>query len=178
MMKHSDQPLWYIIHTYTGHEDVVEESLRNMIENNKLQDQIFDIKVLKREEIVEKEDGKRKVVLKNIYPSYVFIKMIYSNQVWYYVTSTNGVTGFVGPQGRPMPLTPEEVKKNGLEAIKIEDFNIKVGDNVEIISGALAGFVGTVDEIHADREKVKVTVPMFGRLTPVEVEFSNVEKVK
>ena len=131
-----------------------------------------------REEIVEKEDGKRKVKLVNIYPSYVFIKMIYSNQVWYYITSTNGVTSFVGPGGRPAPLTPEEVKKTGLEAIKIEDFNIKVGDNVEIISGALAGFVGKVDEIYPDREKVKVTVPMFGRQTPVEVEFSNVEKVK
>ena len=177
-MAQSSQPLWYVIHTYTGHEDVVEQSLRNMIENNGLQDQIFDIMVLKREEIVEKEDGKRKVKLVNIYPSYVFIKMIYSNQVWYYITSTNGVTSFVGPGGRPAPLTPEEVKKTGLEAIKIEDFNIKVGDNVEIISGALAGFVGKVDEIYPDREKVKVTVPMFGRQTPVEVEFSNVEKVK
>lgn len=177
-MNQDQQPKWYIIHTYSGYENSVEKSIRNKVDNNGLQDQIFDIKVLTETEIVEDKNGKRKEVIKKLFPSYVFIKMIYSNQIWYLVTQTEGVTGFVGPQGRPLPLTPEEVKRNGLETIKIEDFNIKVGDNVEIISGALAGFVGTVDEIHADREKVKVTVPMFGRLTPVEVEFSNVEKVK
>ena len=104
--------------------------------------------------------------------------MIYSNKIWYLVTQTEGVTGFVGPQGRPQPLTPEEVKRNGLETIKLEDFNIKVGDNVEIISGALTGFIGSVESIDTEHEKIKVIVSMFGRETPVEIDFTQVEKRK
>ena len=130
------------------------------------------------EETVEDKNGKRKQVTRKLFPSYVFIKMIYSNPIWYLVTQTEGVTGFVGPQGRPQPLTPEEVKRNGLETIKLEDFNIKVGDNVEIISGALTGFIGSVDSIDSEHEKIKVIVSMFGRETPVEIDFTQVEKRK
>ena len=175
-MNQDQQPRWYIIHTYSGYENSVEKSIRNKVENNGLQDQIFDIKVLTETEIVEDKNGKRKEVIKKLFPSYVFIKMIYSNQIWYLVTQTEGVTGFVGPQGRPLPLTPDEVKRNGLETIKIEDFNIKVGDNVEIISGALTGFIGSVQSIDMEHEKLKVIVSMFGRETPVEIDFSSVEK--
>ena len=177
-MEKSQQPLWYIIHTYSGYENSVEKNIRNKVENNGLQDQIFDIKVLTEEEMVEDKNGKRKQVTRKLFPSYVFIKMIYSNKIWYLVTQTEGVTGFVGPQGRPQPLTPEEVKRNGLETIKLEDFNIKVGDNVEIISGALTGFIGSVESIDTEHEKIKVIVSMFGRETPVEIDFTQVEKRK
>lgn len=169
------QPSWYIIHTYSGYESKVEESLKNMVENNGLQDWIFDVKVPTEEDIVEK-DGKRKVVLRKKFPSYVFIKMIYSNHIWYLVTQTNGVTGFVGPAGRPTPLTEAEVKRNGLEVVDISDVDLVEGNEVKIVNGALEGFTGIVESISAERQKVKVIVSMFGRQTPVELDFAQVEK--
>jgi transcriptional antiterminator NusG len=172
----NNEPKWYVIHTYSGYEGMVEDNLHNMIENNNLQDKIVDVKVPVVDEIVEK-NGKRKVVQRKKFPSYVFIKMIYNNHIWFMVTNTRGVTGFVGPAGRPLPLTAEEVKRMGLEVIDIEDFDIKTGDNVRVISGALESFIGVVEGISAERQKVKVVVSMFGRQTPVELDFSQVEKL-
>jgi len=171
-----NEPQWYVVHTYSGYESAVEDNLRNMIENNNLHDYIVDIKVPVDEEIVEK-NGKRKTVLRKRFPGYVFVKMIYTNHIWFMVTNTRGVTGFVGPQGRPLPLTADEVKRNGLEVIDIEDFDIKTNDNIKVVSGALEGFVGVVEAIFPDRQKVRVIVSMFGRNTPVELDFSQVEKL-
>ena len=173
----AEEAKWYIIHTQASYDFVVSESIRNMIENNGLQDYIYDVKVLYHEEMVEDAKGKQKKKIVKETPSYVYIKMIYTPQVWYYVTSIRGVTSFLGPRGRPLPLTNQEVKRMGLETIKIEEFNIKVGDSVTIISGALNGFTGTVDEINMETQKLKVSVSMFGHRTPVEVEFANVEKI-
>ena len=111
------------------------------------------------------------------FPSYVFIKMIYTSHIWFMVTNTRGVTGFVGPAGRPLPLRDDEVKRLGLEAIDFEDLDIKVGDNVRVISGALENFDGVIDSSSAERQKVKVIISMFGRDTPVELDFSQVEKL-
>ncbi|MDD4840236.1 MAG: transcription termination/antitermination protein NusG [Clostridia bacterium] len=172
----NNEPKWYVIHTYSGYEGMVEDNLHNMVENNNLQTLITDVKVPVVDEIVEKA-GKRKVVQRKKFPSYVFIKMIYTNHIWFMVTNTRGVTGFVGPAGRPLPLTPEEVKRMGLEVIDIEDFDIKVSDNVRVITGALESFIGVVESISAERQKVKVIVSMFGRQTPVELDFSQVEKL-
>lgn len=167
---------WYILHTYSGYEAIAQESLNNMIENNNLQDYILDIKVPTMDEIVEK-NGKRKVVVKRKFPTYVFIKLIYTNHIWYMVTQTRGVTGFVGPQGKPLPLTADEVKRMGLEIIAIEDFDIKVDSNVRINNGPLEGFIGVVEEVSAEKQKVKVSFSMFGRLTTVDLDFSQVEKL-
>lgn len=167
---------WYVIHTYSGYESMVEENLHNMVENNNLQEEITEVKVPVVDEVVEK-NGKRKLVQRKKFPSYVFIKMIYNNHIWFMVTNTRGVTGFVGPAGRPLPLTAEEVKRMGLEVIDIEDFDIKVSDNVRVISGALESFIGVVESISPERQKVKVIVSMFGRQTPVELDFSQVEKL-
>jgi transcriptional antiterminator NusG len=175
-MENKEQAQWYVIHTYSGYEAMVENNLHNMVENNSLQDYIFEIKVPVEDDIVEK-NGKRKVVQRKKFPSYVFIKMIYTNHIWFMVTNTRGVTGFVGPAGRPLPLREDEVKRMGLEVIDLEDFNIKIGDDVRVINGALENFIGVVESISAERQKVKVIVAMFGRQTPVELDFSQVEKL-
>lgn len=175
-MENKETPQWYVIHTYSGYEAMVENNLHNMVENNSLQDWIFEVKVLVEDDVVEK-NGKRKVVQRKKFPSYVFIKMIYSNHIWFMVTNTRGVTGFVGPAGRPLPLRDDEVKRLGLEVIDFEDLDIKPGDNVRVISGALENFDGVIDSISAERQKVKVIISMFGRDTPVELDFSQVEKL-
>ncbi len=175
-MENKETPQWYVIHTYSGYEAMVENNLRNMVENNSLQDWIFEVKVPVEDDVVEK-NGKRKVVQRKKFPSYVFIKMIYSNHIWFMVTNTRGVTGFVGPAGRPLPLRDDEVKRLGLEVIDFEDLDIKPGDNVRVISGALENFDGVIDSISAERQKVKVIISMFGRDTPVELDFSQVEKL-
>ena len=175
-MENRETPQWYVIHTYSGYEAMVENNLHNMVENNSLQDWIFEVKVPVEDDVVEK-NGKRKVVQRKKFPSYVFIKMIYSNHIWFMVTNTRGVTGFVGPAGRPLPLRDDEVKRLGLEVIEFEDLDIKPGDNVRVISGALENFDGVIESISAERQKVKVVISMFGRDTPVELDFSQVEKL-
>ena len=175
-MEIKESPQWYVIHTYSGYESMVENNLHNMVENNGLQDWIFEVKVPVEDDIVEK-NGKRKVVQRKKFPSYVFIKMIYSNHIWFMVTNTRGVTGFVGPAGRPLPLRDDEVKRLGLEVIEFKDLDIKPGDNVRVISGALENFDGVIESISAERQKVKVIISMFGRDTPVELDFSQVEKL-
>lgn len=175
-MESKEQAQWYVIHTYSGYEAMVETNLHNMVENNNLQDYIFEIKIPVEDEVVEK-NGKRKVVQRKKFPSYVFIKMIYTNHIWFMVTNTRGVTGFVGPAGRPLPLRDDEVKRMGLEVIELEDLDIKAGDSVRVISGALENFDGVIESISAERQKVKVVISMFGRDTPVELDFSQVEKL-
>ena len=153
-MENLEQPKWYVVHTYSGYENSVETDLRNMIENNNLQDYIFDIKIPVEDDIVER-NGKKKVIQRKKFPSYVFIKMIYTNHIWFMVTRARGVTSFVGSAGRPIALTDDEIRRIGLENVSIEDFDIKVGDDVRIVNGALENFIGVVDSISAERQKVK-----------------------
>ena len=170
------EPKWYILHTYSGYEAIVKEDLLRLIENNNLQDSIVDVKIPTEQTIEEKANGKKKVVERKLLPCYVFIKMIYSNQVWYLVTNTRGVTGFVGPQGRPLPLKDEEVRKMQLETVAV-DADFAVGDEVSIDAGPLAGFVGKVKELNDSAQKAKVNVLMFGRNTDVEVEYVQIRKI-
>lgn len=172
----SDKIKWYVIHTYAAYESLVKTNLEKVVENNDLQDYIFEISIPTEEDVVER-NGKRKVVEHKKYPGYVFLKMIYTDNVWHLVTKTRGVTGFVGPQGKALPLTAEEVKRMGLEKVSVADFNIKLGDNVRIISGALDTFLGVVEEVDSEKQKVRVVVQMFGRQTPVELDFNQVEKL-
>ena len=169
------QAKWYVLHTYSGYEAMVKASLEQLIENNNLQNNIFDLKI-PMEQTIEEKNGKKKVVDRKLLPCYVFIKMIYSNQVWYLVTNTRGVTGFVGPQGRPLPLKEEEVRKMQLESVAV-DADFAVGDNVSIDAGPLAGFVGKVKELNDSAQKAKVNVLMFGRNTDVEVEYVQIRKL-
>ena len=167
---------WYVIHTYSSYEAMVKDSLEKLIENNNLQENIFEIKIPTEETLEEKANGKKKIVERKKFPCYVFLKMIYSNDIWYLVTNTRGVTGFVGPQGRPLPLTDEEVLRMGLEEVAVE-IDFTVGDTVQIVSGPLESFTGVVVSIVEGQQKVMVNVEMFGRKTDVELNFVQVKKV-
>ena len=127
------QAKWYVLHTYSGYEMMVKDSLEKLIENNNLKDNIFDLKI-PMEQTIEEKNGKRKVVERKLLPCYVFIKMVYSNQLWYLVTNTRGVTGFVGPQGRPIPMKEDEIRKMRLEDFVV-DADFRVGDTVSIDKG-------------------------------------------
>ena len=172
----AEQARWYVIHTYSSYEAMVKDSLEKLIENNNLQENIFEIKIPTEETLEEKASGKKKLVERKKFPCYVFLKMIYSNDIWYLVTNTRGVTGFVGPQGRPLPLTDEEVARMGLEEVAVE-IDFTVGDTVQIVSGPLESFVGVVTAIVDGQQKVMVNVEMFGRKTDVELTFVQVKKV-
>lgn len=174
MVDVTTTPCWYILHTYSGYESMVKENLERLIENNNLQEMIFDVKI-PMEQTIEEKNGKRKVVERKLLPCYVFIKMIYSNQLWYWITNTRGVTGFVGPQGRPIPLKEDEIRKMRLETVVIEG-EFAVGDKVEVVSGPLEGFKGEISELNDIAQKAKINVDMFGRVTDVEVEYQNIKK--
>lgn len=171
-----EQARWYVIHTYSGYEAMVKDSLEKLIENNNLQENIFEIKIPTEETLEEKANGKKKLVERKKFPCYVFLKMIYSNDIWYLVTNTRGVTGFVGPQGRPLPLTETEVARMGLEVVALS-IDFTVGDTVTVVSGPIESFSGVVVELNESTQKVKVNVEMFGRKTDVELDFVQVKKV-
>ena len=175
-MPEMEQPKWYILHTYSGYEAMVKASLEKLIENNKLHDYIVDVKI-PMEQVIEEKNGKKKIVEKKLLPCYVFIKMIYTNQIWYYVTSTRGVTGFCGPQGRPVPMKAEEIRKMHLEDPTEVVATFKVGDTVSIDDGPLAGFFGVVKELNDSAKKAKISTTMFGRETDVEVEYIQITRV-
>ncbi len=175
MVDVTTTPCWYILHTYSGYESMVKENLERLIENNNLQDMIFEVKI-PMEQTIEEKNGKRKVVERKLLPCYVFIKMVYSNQLWYWITNTRGVTGFVGPQGRPIPLREDEIRKMRLETVVVEG-EFAVGDGVEVVSGPLEGFKGSIIELNDIAQKAKINVEMFGRNTDVEVEYLQIKKV-
>ena len=166
---------WYVLHTYSGYENMVKDNLLLVFKKNDLLDKLVEITIT-MEDVVEEKNGKRKIVQRRMMPCYVFIKMDYNNDMWHIITNTRGVTGFVGPLGRPLPLTDEEVKRMHLEkpATVVTDFAI--GETVKIIDGSLEGFIGTIDALDVAQSKCRVTVSMFGRLTPVELELYQIER--
>ena len=168
------EPKWYVVHTYSGYENKVKTDLEKTIKNRELQDYFFDI-VVPMEEQIEIKNGKTKTSIKKVFPGYVLIKMIVTEESWYIVRNTRGVTGFVGSGTDPIPLTNEEIRSMGFEEVPVT-IDYEVGDNVKVLTGPLEGFIGVVQEINKEKGKVKVSVSMFGRETPVEVEFSQVQK--
>lgn len=165
---------WYVIHTYSGYENKVKDNLEMVVENRQMHDLIQEVRV-PVEEILEMKNNRKKLVQRKIFPGYVLVKMILDDNAWYVVRNTRGVTGFVGPSSKPIPLTDEEVRKMGVESVHIK-IDISIGETVKVISGPLEGFVGIVQEIDTARQKVKVQVSMFGRETPVELDFVQVER--
>ena len=174
-VKEGQEPRWYVVHTYSGYENKVKTDLEKTIKNRELEDFFFDI-VVPMEEQIEIKDGKRKTNLKKVFPGYVLIKMIVTEETWYIVRNTRGVTGFVGSGTDPIPLTNEEIRNMGFE-MTVVNVDYDVNDTVRVVNGPLASFIGTVQEINKEKNKVKVLVSMFGRETPVELEFSQVEKI-
>lgn len=172
-----EEARWYVAHTFSGYENKVASDLKIKVENRNLTDLIQEI-VVPTEKVVEiKDDGTKKESERKIFPSYVLIKMVMTDETWYVVRNTRGCAGFVGPEGKPVPLTEEEVKNLGVEKVSVE-VTYNVGDIVNVIDGPLEGFSGTVETIDIPNNSVQVTVSMFGRDTTVDFELDQLEKVE
>ena len=173
----SEEAKWYVVHTYSGYENKVASTLLTTVENRGLQDMIPDVRVPTEIVTEIKEDGSSKEVERKVYPGYVFVKMVYTDETWYIVRNIRGCTGFVGPSSKPVPLTESEVYKMGVES-RVVEVSYEVGDQVRIIDGPLEDFIGIVEELDTDSNYVKVTISMFGRETPVELELNQAEKLE
>lgn len=171
------EPRWYVVHTYSGYENKVKTDLEKKVKNQELEEYFFEI-VVPMEEQIEIKDGKRKANLKKVFPGYVLIKMIVTEETWYVVRNTRGVTGFVGSGTDPIPLTEEEIRNMGLEITEIK-IDYDINDSVQIISGPFKDYIGIVQSFNKEKSKVKVLISIFkGRETPVELDVSDVQKVK
>ena len=168
----SDTAKWYVVHTYSGYENKVATSIENAVENRKLHDLIQEVRV-PTETVVEIKDDKKREVERKLFPSYVLVKMIMTDDSWYVVRNIRGVTGFVGPGSKPVPLTDEEVARLGVDTGKVE-VNFAVGDSVSVVSGYLDGFIGTVEALDPEKNSVRVVVSMMGKDVPVELELGQV----
>lgn len=179
LQETGDERHWYVIHCYSGYENKVRHNLEQRIDSMDMKNKIFDV-VVPTEEEIEVKDGQRRTVERRVFPGYILVQMILTEESWYVVRNTPGVTGFVGMGNTPTPLQPNEVSqimhRMEAEAPKIK-VNFKPGQKVRIIDGPFNDFVGTVGEIDAERAKVRVMVSFFGRETPVELDFLQVEKM-
>lgn len=175
MTDKSELAKWYVVHTYSGHENKVKANIEKLVENRGMEDLILEVKV-PTEEHVEVKDGKKKVKERKMFPGYVMVKMIMNDETWYVVRNTRAVTGFVGPASKPVPLTPEEIKNMGVQE-ELPQIDIKVDDSIKVISGPFENFMGTVKDINNEKRKLKVFVSMFGRETLVELDFDQVESL-
>ncbi|MBO9131079.1 transcription termination/antitermination protein NusG [Bacillus sp. 165] len=173
---------WYVVHTYSGYENKVKANLEKRVESMGMQDKIFRV-VVPEETEVEMKNGKEKVTKRKVFPGYVLVEIIMTDDSWYVVRNTPGVTGFVGSAGsgsKPTPLLSEEVavilKRMGVESEKV-DFDFEMHETVRVKEGPFANYTGAIEEIDTEKQKVKVLVDMFGRETPVELDFSQIEKL-
>ena len=172
----AERARWYVVHTYSGYENKVKANIEKTIENRNLQELILNIEV-PMEEVVEIKDGKKKTSLKKKFPGYVLLKMFMTEDSWYIVRNTRGVTGFVGSDSKlPVPLTDEEVVKMGIVEKNVK-IDIQIGENVKVISGPLENFIASVTEINMEKHKIKALVNMFGRETLAELDFNQIEKL-
>ncbi len=170
------EPQWYVAHTYSGYEDKVKANIEKTVENRHLEDQIIEVRVPKQD-MIEVKNDKKKLVSKKMFPGYVLVNMIMNDETWYVVRNTRGVTGFVGPGSKPVPLTDIEMRSLGIRG----DIEIKVdfeeGDTVSVIGGVWKDTVGVVQSVNAGKQTVKINVELFGRETPVEISFMDIEKM-
>jgi len=164
---------WYVLHTFSGYEKVAKDNLELSIKNYNLQDRIFEI-IIPTEDVIEEKNGKKQVVNKKILPSYIFIKMIYGDDIWHAITRTRGVTGFAGPKGRPLPLTEDEIQRMHLEDIECQD--VKVGDKIELVN-ILEGATGVVIRIDEESKIVTALVETFGKETEIELTLTDFKKI-
>ena len=171
----NNEAKWYVLHTFSGYEQVAKDNLETVVEKYNLQDRIFDI-IIPMEDVITEKNGKKKLVQKKVMPCYLLVKMIYGDDLWHHVTRTRGITGFVGPKGRPLAMTEEEVMKMRLEKIS-SDVTFEINDKVEVIDGPLNTMLGTVVEVDSDNQRIKISVELFGRDTNVDLDFSQVRKI-
>lgn len=167
---------WFVVHTYSGYENKVKANIEKTIENRQLQDQILEVAV-PMEDAFELKNGVKKQVSRKMFPGYVLIHMIMNDDTWYVVRNTRGVTGFVGPGSKPVPLSEEEMKNLGINVPKVV-VDFEVGDNVTVTSGVWKDTIGVVKAVNEGKQSVTINVDMFGRETPVEIDFSEVKKIE
>lgn len=172
------EPKWYALHVYSGYENVAKQNLEITIDKYDLQNRIFEIVIPMEDELVEKR-GKKVLVPKKTMPGYMLVKMMYGDDIWHAVTRTMYITGFVGPKGRPIPITDDEARRMGVDGARENseakyELEVNVGDMVEIIDGSLASFVGTVKAVDNENQKLTAMVEMFGRESEVELSFNQV----
>ncbi len=167
---------WYVLHTYSGYENTVMATIAKAVENRKMQDLIQEVNV-PMETVTEVTDSQEKTVERKVFPGYVLIKMVMTDDTWHLVRNTRGVTGFVGSDGKAVPLTDDEIAALGVEKHEVT-VAYEEGDTVKVTDGPLDGFLGTVEEVDVVKNRVRVVVSMFGRETPVDLELDQVEKVK
>ena len=171
---------WYAVHTYSGYENKVKMNLEKRLESMGMSDKIFRV-IVPTEDEIQVKNGRKKTVTRKIYPGYVLVEMLMTDDSWYVVRNTPGVTGFVGAGSRPVPLGEEEVSRllgHMGEGPKVFDLDVEVGESVKITSGPFMDFVGVVEDVSLDQGKLWVLVSMFGRETPLELDFSQVDKIK
>lgn len=168
-------PKWYVVHTYSGHENKVKVNIEKLVENRGMQDLILKV-VVPTEDKAEPKEGRMVIKTRKMFPGYVIVKMIVTNESWYLVRNTQGVTGFVGHGSDPVPLTIEEVRRMGIEKIHI-DLDLHPGDEIKVINGPFESFMGVVEGVNEEKETVKAKISMFGRDTPVELEFAQIDKI-
>ncbi|MDE6589010.1 MAG: transcription termination/antitermination protein NusG [Oscillospiraceae bacterium] len=171
----ADELKWYVVHTYSGYENTVAVSIEQAVENRNMHDLIAEV-TIPLETVTEITDNGPKTVERKVFPGYVLVKMIMTDETWHLVRNIRGVTGFVGTANKAIPLTDEEIAALGVEKREVV-VGYGVGDSVKITDGALASFIGTVEELDTERGKVRVVVSMFGRETPVELELDQVETI-
>ena len=172
----AEEAKWYVAHTYSGYENKVKANIEKSVENRGISDLIQAVEV-PMEDVIEEKNGEQKVVKRKIFPGYVVVKMIMNDESWYVVRNTRGVTGFVGPGSKPVPLSDDEVEKMGVEQVRMADMGIEIGDAVNVKSGPLEVFSGIVESIDKENRRMSVKVSMFGREATIEVEFGQIEKV-
>ncbi len=170
------EALWYVVHTYSGYENKVAQNLTTIVENRRLQELIQEVRV-PTEIVPDIKDGKEREVERKLFPGYVLVKMVMTDDSWYIVRNTRGVTGFVGASSKPVPLTQAEVDALGVDNTSEAQVDYNVGDSVEVLTGPLEGFVGLVESIDRESGKVNVVVSMFGRETPAELELAQVKPI-
>ena len=166
---------WYVVHTYSGYENKVKANIDKTIENRHLESQILEVRV-PMQEVVEMKNGTQKISQKKMFPGYVMVHMIMNDDTWFIVRNTRGVTGFVGPGSKPVPLTEEEIGSLGIADAKVVA-NYEVGETIVVISGAWKDTVGMVKEVNKQKQTLTINVELFGRETPVEIQFSEVKKM-
>ena len=164
---------WYVVHTYSGYENKVKANIEKTIENRKLQDQILEVSV-PLEDVIEVKNGKEKTVQRKMFPGYVLLNMYMNDDTWYVVRNTRGVTGFVGPGSKPVPLTEEEMRNMGLKRDQEVVYEFEVGDTVQVVSGVWENTEGVVRLINHEKKSLTISIDMFGRETPVEIGFADV----
>ncbi len=172
----AEEAKWYVVHTYSGYENKVKANIEKSVENRGISDVIQSVEV-PLEDVVENKNGVEKIVKRKVFPGYVVIKMVMNDETWFVVRNTRGVTGFVGPGSKPEPLSDAEVEKMGVEKVRMADMDVSMGDHVSVKSGPLEGFSGTVEAVDKDRRKITVRISMFGKETPVEIDYSQISKL-